>query len=213
MIKEYLRSEILKNLEAANHRLVSRTGIDQFFKPLAEMSAASIPADFVSISAIEPETGEIEIKNQIGTFRQEWQAVYGKLKKVRQPVLITAGTKSHPGLVRMISSMMISSLVNIPLTIKDDVIGMITYIRTGDREEFSPSDLSFASILGCWSSMAIENARLYFNSRRYSTHARKLLDEISSAQENERKRVAIDIHDGVAQWLVGAPMISSSVTG
>jgi two-component system sensor histidine kinase DegS len=32
----------------------------------------------------------------------------------------------------------------------------------------------------------------------------RLLQEISSAQENERRRVAVEIHDGVAQWMVGA---------
>ncbi|MDD5191231.1 MAG: sensor histidine kinase, partial [Dehalococcoidales bacterium] len=31
-----------------------------------------------------------------------------------------------------------------------------------------------------------------------------LLNELLFAQENERKRVAIEIHDGVAQWMVGA---------
>ena len=35
-------------------------------------------------------------------------------------------------------------------------------------------------------------------------HVEALLHEISLAQENERRRVAIQIHDGVAQWMVGA---------
>ncbi|MEE9399726.1 MAG: sensor histidine kinase, partial [Dehalococcoidales bacterium] len=39
---------------------------------------------------------------------------------------------------------------------------------------------------------------------RQQHHLEKLLHEISFAQENERRRVAIEIHDGVAQWIVGA---------
>jgi two-component system sensor histidine kinase DegS len=32
----------------------------------------------------------------------------------------------------------------------------------------------------------------------------RLLEELRVAQDNERRRVAVEIHDGVAQWMVGA---------
>ena len=42
--------------------------------------------------------------------------------------------------------------------------------------------------------------------RTQQNYVGKLLKEIGSAQTNERRRVATEIHDGVAQWLVGAAL-------
>jgi two-component system sensor histidine kinase DegS len=59
-------------------------------------------------------------------------------------------------------------------------------------------------VLSWWTSTALENSRLFNQVAEQREHVENLLQEVSHAQENERKRVAIEIHDGVAQWMVGA---------
>ena len=54
--------------------------------------------------------------------------------------------------------------------------------------------------------MGLENSALSENVRAQQSYVQKLLTEISHAQTNERRRVATEIHDGVAQWLVGAAL-------
>jgi len=49
-----------------------------------------------------------------------------------------------------------------------------------------------------------ENVRMSGSDKKQYIQMQRLLQEISVAQENERRRVAVEIHDGVAQWMVGA---------
>ena len=51
---------------------------------------------------------------------------------------------------------------------------------------------------------SLENSRMSGSGKKQYIQMQRLLQEISTAQENERRRVAIEIHDGVAQWMVGA---------
>lgn len=51
---------------------------------------------------------------------------------------------------------------------------------------------------------SLENSRISGSGKKQYLQMQRLLQEISTAQENERRRVAVEIHDGVAQWMVGA---------
>jgi len=84
------------------------------------------------------------------------------------------------------------------------VIGAINHIKAVERARFNSGDLNLASILAWWSSLALENSWLIGKVQQQHYHVADLLHEISFAQQNERRRVAIEIHDGVAQWMVGA---------
>jgi signal transduction histidine kinase len=51
---------------------------------------------------------------------------------------------------------------------------------------------------------SLENTAISGSGQKNYLQMQRLLQEISTAQENERRRVAVEIHDGVAQWMVGA---------
>ncbi len=52
--------------------------------------------------------------------------------------------------------------------------------------------------------VAVDNARIFESLRREQQRAKQLLNQVVAAQEDERQRVASELHDGVAQWLVNA---------
>ena len=203
-VKEGLRSRILTNLEQTNRLLASQTEMDQFFKLVVEISAASTRAEYVSLVVKDETTGRFMIKAQGGNHKPAWNKVCQQLIKTGQPILLDETIKNHSRLHRLMTEAGISAVLGIPLVIKGDVIGAINHIKATKRARFTSSELNFATILGWWSSIALENARLCSSTQRQHLHVKKLLHEISLAQENERKRVAIEIHDGVAQWMVGA---------
>jgi len=52
--------------------------------------------------------------------------------------------------------------------------------------------------------MVVTGARLSHRGNSQAIRPENLLDEIHLARENERRRLSIEIHDGVAQWMIGA---------
>ena len=69
---------------------------------------------------------------------------------------------------------------------------------------FTRSDLELLSILCGQAAIAIENARLFSGVKTQQARVEQLLKQTLIAQEHERRRISLEIHDGAAQWMVGA---------
>jgi len=95
------------------------------------------------------------------------------------------------------------SLYLLPLRAKGRFIGVI-FLGHGGRMTFSEQELELLSAIGNQAAIAIENARLYDDLRYDEEVHKQLLQRVITAQEDERRRVAIELHDGVIQNLVSA---------
>ena len=203
-VENSLRGKMLITLEQANRLLASEAETSQFFELVLEMGANGTKADYSSLAVKDEITGKFVIKAERGDSKASWKKICQEVMEPGEPILIDETMEDDSPLHRLMTEAKISSLLCIPLVINGDVIGAMNHIKAGKGARFESSDLSFASILGWWSTMAIENARLFGRVQKQHLHVEELLHEISLAQENERRRVAIQIHDGVAQWMVGA---------
>jgi signal transduction histidine kinase len=204
LVKEGFKSEILSTLACTNRLLAAEDETDKFFKLVVEKSATDTRADYVSLSVKDEETGKFVVKTQIGDYEPSWRKISQRVEAIGQPMLLDVTRQDHSELNGLMTKAGISAMLYIPLIIEGEVFGAINHIKVKESARFISSDLNFASILGWWSSLVLENARLLSSIQKQHIHLEKLLNEISLAQENERRRVAIEIHDGVAQWMVGA---------
>lgn len=94
----------------------------------------------------------------------------------------------------------IESSLSLPLAVEGRVHGVLNLVRlSGTR--FADDDLRLASSLADLAALAIEKARLYSVLREREALVSDLLAAAIQAQEQERKRVAADIHDGFLQDL------------
>jgi len=204
MMEEGLRSKILTTLERANRLFTSEDEIDQILRLVVEMSAAETDADYVSLAVKNETTGKFKIRVQKGNENRLWKKICHELMETGETILIDENSQNHSRLHNLMAEAGISAMLCVPLVIKGNVIGAINHIKTGEKAGFNSGDMNLASILAWWSSMVIENSWLISKVQQQHCHVADLLNEISFAQQNERRRVAIEIHDGVAQWMVGA---------
>jgi signal transduction histidine kinase len=102
------------------------------------------------------------------------------------------------GAVRRLQSLYLLSLKS-----KSGFTGLIFL---GKEKEFllGSEEEELLSAIGNQAAIAIENARLYDDLRYDEEVHKQLLQRVISAQESERRRVAVELHDGVIQNMVSA---------
>ena len=80
-----------------------------------------------------------------------------------------------------LASLNVRSFVSVPMTSRGKTFGVITFLRTPDREPFGPSDVAMAEELARRAALAVDNARLY----RDAQEANRAKDEFLANLSHE----------------------------
>jgi signal transduction histidine kinase len=94
--------------------------------------------------------------------------------------------------------------VVLPLRIRGEEIGALRLVRARplDREE-----LARARLLADFASRAVENARLLAEAQVREAERARLSDQLITAEQEERRRLALFLHDGPVQSLAGISLM------
>jgi len=94
----------------------------------------------------------------------------------------------------------VSSLVHVPLMTKGWALGSMC-IGTHETVQFNDEEQRLFTAIGNQIAIAVENARLYADVQRKERVRGELFKKALAAQEDERKRIARELHDEVSQSL------------
>jgi signal transduction histidine kinase len=122
------------------------------------------------------------------------EGLAGKVINTGQPAIVD-DYQAYPNAIPVFAEASLASAVAVPIVSGDRAVGALSLVTTNKEKHFSDSDLAILTNIGRQAGIAIQNAQLYERMRFYAR-------QITRAQEDERKRVARELHDETVQMLI-----------
>ena len=139
-------------------------------------------------------TGPEHLWRMARSTPEAWTALQGVLG-AEEPQLFRLRRPNAPEQASLVG-------LYLPLRVRDRLIGVLeTYGRDALAEKGTVETI--ASLAGQAAS-ALDNARLYGELAERERRLRDLVGQVLVAQEEERRRVAYEVHDGLAQTIAAA---------
>ncbi|MBC8336736.1 MAG: GAF domain-containing protein [Anaerolineales bacterium] len=165
--------------------------------------------DVIAIYLHDSVSGQLALKAHRGLSEKAARTAYkvgmldgdcgGVLELGR--IIVVPDISSYRGRgARSLQREKVKSLVHVPLMTKGWALGSMC-VGTHDTTQFGESEQSLLSAIGNQIAIAVENARLYADVQRKERVRGELFKKTLAAQEDERKRIARELHDEVSQSL------------
>jgi signal transduction histidine kinase len=178
---------------------------------ILDKAVAVMQAEAGSIMILDETSGELQVRAARGARASEifgcsvklgegiagWVALYG------QPLLLVDGIRDSR-FHTICQRDDVRDALCVPLQAEGTVEGVLSLNNRRGPGPFTEDDLRLLTALGNHVTLAIRNASLYEQTTRQRRTMERLLSKLVWAQEEERKKVSLEIHDGPAQTLYAA---------
>jgi len=97
-----------------------------------------------------------------------------------------------------------------PIRSKGNLIGILAVGKKQSGSPYSDDEVDLLMTMANEAAVVAENARMLDSLKSQQLQVEQLLAQAIHAQEEERKRISVDLHDSVAQWLVAASYLAQT---
>jgi len=194
----------LRLVQRVNQALVSEIDLDRLLKRILRSAIDAVQGQAGALLLLD-ETGQDLIFSVVeggggealeGQRMDRDQGLAGWVVSRNEPLIITDVQKDgrfYESIPKGVD-FEVTSQICAPLIVKGEPIGVVQVLNKAQCDRFDEDDLSLLSSFAAQSAIAIENTRLYQDLRRER-------DRLIAVEDDVRKRLARELHDGPTQLL------------
>jgi signal transduction histidine kinase len=198
-VARQLRRE--RRLNEIAKEITSELELDKVLSKVVQIAEELVGADAGAIALLDEERDVITYPylhnlskglSQVTVTSQEGLA--GHVTTTGVPTVIE-DYPTYPAKVEPFVESGVKSVLAVPIVSGGKMFGALGVMTLGEKRSFSDRDVAVVCGVARQAAIAIDNARLYQSMRSYTR-------QILTAQEQERRRMARELHDDTAQALV-----------
>lgn len=199
-------SEIIYLLELGR-TLTSTLDLEELHNQIIVQVARAFLPDTVSLMLLDENRERLIMVAQrglspravLGTEVALENSIAGQVVREDRPQLLLGGLEGTPYEL-LARGGAIGSAMSIPLSVQRRTIGVLNVTRRRGRASYTERDAQLLHIFASQIAIALQNAQLYESLRQER-------DRIIRAQEDVRRELARDLHDGLIQVLAASVVI------
>jgi signal transduction histidine kinase/DNA-binding response OmpR family regulator len=184
LVNQQLENRIqeLRFLYSIGRSVTSLQNLQQILNRIVEAATYLTNAEEGSLMLVDDETGDLYLRAARGlnekkasSFQVKMQdSIAGQVIQTGQPIMI--GGRNEDDSFKVSTGYFVKSLLNVPLKVQDQVIGVLAVNHKTAVKAFSERHLNLLIALADYASIAIDNARLYAS----------LSSDVSRAEQSSR---------------------------
>ena len=196
-------------LQRVSQQLVSELDLDRLLRGILHAALEMTEAQAGSLLLLDELAGELEFKvveggggeRLLGRRMRRDQGIAGWVLQNQRAVIVddTVRDERHYKPIPASVGYTTESMICAPLIDRGQAFGVLQILNKRDGECFDEADKELLVALAAQSSVALRNAQLY-------QELREERDRLITVEEDMRKRLARDLHDGPTQLVAAVVM-------